>query len=626
MHRKFIPIILILVDASIVTIAPCLSMLTLFFGSDDSLFFKILHTLPVVIFLRLSVFYGFGLYHRLWQYASIDELIAIIGSVTVSSIFIYVYMLLIGNQEPISMYILTWSYSIFLVGASRLFVRLLQMFRQKTYENRAKILIIGAGDAGAMIAREIRQRYYDSKQLIGFIDDDPNKKNKSLFGVKVLGAKDEIGEVVRKHNVDEIIIALPSVSGLVYRELLQGCLETKCIVKTVPALYELIDGKVTVRQLRDVSLEDLLRRDPVQLDIGKIAKYLAGKRVLVTGAGGSIGSELCRQIAKVSPAALYLLGKGENSIYYIHRELRGKYPKLHIEPIIADIRDRERINAVFSREKPQVIFHAAAHKHVPLMELQPEEAIKNNVFGTKIIAEAADRYQAEIFIMISTDKAVNPTSVMGVTKRVAEMIVQNLNSISTTKFATVRFGNVLGSRGSVVPLFRGQIAAGGPVTITHPEMRRYFMTIPEAVQLVLQAGAMAEGGEVFVLDMGEPVAVLDMACDLIRLSGLEPYRDIPIEFTGIRAGEKLSEELMTAEEGTTATRHAKIFVANLKTTDQSTLEYVLSHLREVTQHQDIKETLGKLVPTYRGILQQDVNRKNLIKGAEDGDPAAVSLH
>lgn len=626
MHRKFIPIILMLVDASIVTVAPCLSMLTLFFGSDDSFFFKIMHTLPVVIFLRLSVFYGFGLYHRLWQYASIDELIAIIGSVTVSSIFIYMYMLLIGNQEPISMYILTWSYSIFLVGASRLFVRLLQVFRQKTYENRAKILIIGAGDAGAMIAREIRQRYYNSKELIGFIDDDPNKKNKSLFGVKVLGARDKIGEVVRKYNAEEIIIALPSVQGLVYREILQSCLDTKCIVKTVPALYELIDGKVTVRQLRDVSLEDLLRRDPVQLDIGKIAKYLAGKRILVTGAGGSIGSELCRQIASVSPVALYLLGKGENSIYYIHRELRGKYPKLHIEPIIADIRDRERINAVFSREKPQVIFHAAAHKHVPLMELQPEEAIKNNVFGTKIIAEAADRYQAEIFIMISTDKAVNPTSVMGLTKRVAEMIVQNLNSISTTKFATVRFGNVLGSRGSVVPLFRGQIAAGGPITITHPEMRRYFMTIPEAVQLVLQAGAMAEGGEVFVLDMGEPVAILDMACDLIRLSGLEPYRDIPIEFTGIRAGEKLSEELLTAEEGTTATRHAKIFVANLKTVDQSTLQYALSHLREVTQHQDIKEALGKLVPTYRGILQQDVDRKNLIKGAENGDPVTVSLH
>ncbi|MBP2644014.1 MAG: pglF 1, partial [Firmicutes bacterium] len=475
---------------------------------------------------------------------------------------------------------------------------ILRRLRQIPNRGRTKVLIVGAGDAGAMLARELYQRYYNTKELIGFVDDDPYKQNKILFGVRVLGACQNVSALSKKYAIDEIIIAMPSVEGLTIRKIIKECQTTACSIKTVPGLFELLDGKITVQQLRNVELEDLLRRDPVSLDMPQIIKQLANKRVLVTGAGGSIGSELCRQIAKMKPASLYLVGKGENSIYEIERELKNKYPQLSIEPIIADVRDQQRINSLFSRIKPQIVFHAAAHKHVPLMERQPEEAVRNNIFGTQVVAEATDRCNGEIFILISTDKAVNPTSVMGATKRVAEMIIQNLNKVSATKYAAVRFGNVLGSRGSVVPLFKKQIAAGGPLTITHPEMKRYFMTIPEASQLVLQAGAMAKGGEVFVLDMGQPIKIVDMACDLIKLSGLVPYKDIEINFTGIRPGEKLFEELLTAEEGTNATQHSKIWNANLKEVDEAKLYKGLIDMKQAGRQQEIINLLASLVPTY----------------------------
>jgi FlaA1/EpsC-like NDP-sugar epimerase len=603
MRRRLVSISLILTDLVIIALVPMLAVFIRFDGDFEPVYFnQMVKLLPAILVISMSAFFAMGLYNRLWRYASIREMVAIICAVSLSFILIGAYSKYIINVSiSYSIFTLSWLLNIVLIGGSRLGIRILHyLLLQMQYQpnNLTNVLIIGAGDAGAMIAREIKQRYYESKKLIGFIDDDEYKHKQMLFGVKVLGSRHDITKIVTKSQINEIIIAMPSVNGEIIREIIRECKATECEVKILPGLYELIDGKVTVQQLRKVDLEDLLRRDPVNLNVEEIAGYLSGKRVLVTGAGGSIGSELCRQIAKMKPEKLILLGKGENSIYEIDRELKLKYPHLHIEPVIADVRDQERIHSVFSRLKPQVIFHAAAHKHVPLMEAQPEEAVRNNIFGTKTVAEAADRVHAEIFIMISTDKAVNPTSVMGATKRVAELIIQSMNKVSNTKYAAVRFGNVLGSRGSVVPLFRKQIAAGGPITITHPDMERYFMTIPEASQLVLQAGALAKGGEVFVLDMGEPVKIVDLAKDLIELSGLVPDKDIKIEFTGLRPGEKLFEELLTAEEGTTATQHSKIYMASLKKVDETQLQKVLSELKIASNHQ-VSSILDKLIPTYK---------------------------
>lgn len=600
-RRKFSLAILLLIDIAIVSFTPFLSLMIRFedFAVGESAMKALLPIMPVILFIRIVTFYGFGLYHRLWRYASINELLAIGGAVTVSSAIIIIYTLLAGSYIPGSIHLLSWLSTIILIGLFRLGVRIVFHLRPRNgSKDNINVLIVGAGDAGAMIAREIKHRGFDNKRIIGFIDDDPYKQSQMMFGVKILGGRSEIRRVVADYQVDEIIIAMPSVGGGVVREILSECKQTACRVKTLPGMYEIIDGKVTVRQLRDVDLEDLLRREPVRLDLNEIAQYITGKRVLVTGAGGSIGSELCRQIASLSPASLSLLGKGENSIYEIDRELHMKFPQLDIKPIIADIRDAKRINKIFVDGKPQVVFHAAAHKHVPLMELQPAEAASNNIFGTEIVAEAADRVQADVFVMISTDKAVNPTSIMGATKRVAELVIQNINKVSDTKFVAVRFGNVLGSRGSVVPLFKKQIAEGGPITITHPDMKRYFMTIPEAVQLVIQAGSMAKGGEVFVLDMGKPVKIVDLACDLIELSGFTPYSDIKIKYTGIRPGEKLFEELLTAEEGTNATKHEKIYVANSNAIDEERLQGGLAALRQTVYDHDITDIIGKIVPTY----------------------------
>lgn len=600
MRRKLISSTLIVIDMTIVVMIPIMALFIRFEGIMDRHYFDVLlKYMPIIVIIRLSTFYLFGLYNRLWRYASINELLAICSAVTVSSMIIVAYMYMTGSALPRSVQFLSWFLNIGFIGASRLVLRIVHYLRQKRAKQCAKVLIIGAGDAGAMIAREINHRYSGMKQLIGFIDDDRYKNKQRLFGVQVLGNRQDIKRVVNEHGIDEIIIAMPSAGGSVIREIIHECKQTKCALKILPGIYELIDGNVTVQQLRKVEVEDLLGRDAVKLDIKEITDYLKGKRVLVTGAGGSIGSELCRQIAKMSPSSLTLLGKGENSIYEINSELQGKHKNFNIIPIIADVRDKERIHAIFAEVKPQVVFHAAAHKHVPLMEAQPMEAVRNNIFGTKTVAEAADRYGAEAFVMISTDKAVNPTSVMGATKRVAELIIQNLSKVSDTKFVAVRFGNVLGSRGSVIPLFKKQIAKGGPITITHPEMTRYFMTIPEASQLVLQAGAIAKGGEVFVLDMGEPVKIVDMACDLIELSGLVPHEDIKIEFSGLRPGEKLFEELLTAEEGTASTKHQKIFVANMKAVDEEELQRNLLMLQNVKQSNEIINILTTLIPAYQ---------------------------
>ncbi len=618
MRRKLSLMILLLNDIAIVCLTPLLALMIRFEKvTVDELYIRLLlPIIPVSIFVRILTFYGFGLYHRLWRYASINELIAIGGAVTLSSVIIITYSFLVDANIPKSIHFISWFSTIILIGLSRLCVRIAYHLRQRNGKtDTTNVLIVGAGDAGVMIAREIKHRYYDTKKIVGFIDDDSYKHGQMIFGEKVFGGRAEIKTIVINYQVKEIIIAMPSVTGYVVREILNVCKQTGCTVKTLPGMFEIIDGKITVQQLRDVALEDLLRREPVQLDLHEIAGFISGKRVLVTGAGGSIGSELCRQIAKLSPKKISLLGKGENSIYEIERELRLKFPSLDIKPIIADIRDRDRINRVFNDNKPQVIFHAAAHKHVPLMEMQPEEAVRNNVFGTKNVAEAADRVGSEVFVMVSTDKAVNPTSVMGATKRVAELVIQSISKVSTTKFVTVRFGNVLGSRGSAVPLFKKQIAAGGPITITHPDMKRYFMTIPEAVQLVLQAGAMAKGGEVFVLNMGEPVKIIDLARDLIELSGLVPNFDIKIEYTGIRPGEKLFEELLTAEEGTNVTKHEKIYVAKIKAVNENQLQWGLAELYNAVDDKNVISIIREIVPTYSNESVSNLKKleeKNLV--------------
>jgi FlaA1/EpsC-like NDP-sugar epimerase len=629
MRRKIVSLCLLLIDAVIFASVPFIALYIRFEGVLDIRYAGPFYTyLPEIVLIRLVTFYFFGLYQRLWRYAGIHELMGIVGAVTISTIAISVYMGVMGAFVPRSLPIISWLLVIVFVGSSRLFIRIAHFIRQMRKAKTTNTIIVGAGDAGAMIAREIRQRYCDTKKLIGFIDDDMYKHNQMLLGAKVLGSTQDIKRITAEYKVNEIIIAIPSIGGAHLRQIVQGCKQTNCAVKIVPGIYELIDGNVTVQQLRNVDLEDLLRRDPVKLDLEQIADYLTGKRILVTGAGGSIGSELCRQIAKLSPSELALLGKGENSIYEIDRELREKYSDLKLRPIIADVRDSIRINDIFTSLKPEVVFHAAAHKHVPLMEDQPQEAVCNNIFGTKTVAEAADKAGTGIFIMISTDKAVNPTSVMGATKRVAELVIQSMNMTSNTRFAAVRFGNVLGSRGSVVPLFKRQIAKGGPITITHPDMERYFMTIPEATQLVLQAGALANGGEVFVLDMGEPVKIVDMASDLIELSGLEPGRDIEIKFTGLRPGEKLFEELLTAEEGTTSTKHEKIYVANLKSLDIQQFQTILEYLRTTTHTKEIISVISKIVPTYQKTEEKycEVNTTKVKSDSkEPGESGSISV-
>lgn len=603
MHWKMRIPLLMFCDAVLINLAIVLPYFIRFIKQPLTYYFELsLIATPII----LGIFYFSRLYHRVWAYASIGELQTILQSISNGSIAIIIIMYITNTPVPTSNVILFWAFGIIFVGGSRfvwrLFIENKQTETCPKATNSKKTLIYGAGDAGALVAREYKSHYNGSHPVIGFIDDDPQKHNLSIYGLSVLGGRDSIPSLVYKYGIDEIIIAMPSVSGNTIREIVQFCKESVASVKILPGVYQLLDGQVTINQIRPVDIEDLLGREPVQVNLREISNYLKGKVVLVTGAGGSIGSELCRQIALVEPGKLVLLGHGENSIHKIWLELRDRFPSLELAVEIADIRDKPKLQRVFSKHKPSVVFHAAAHKHVPLMEMHPDEAVKTNVFGTKNVAELADKENAEIFVLISTDKAVNPSSVMGATKRMAELIIQNMFEGSRTKFVAVRFGNVLGSNGSVVPVFKEQIAKGGPVTVTHPDMTRYFMTIPEAVQLVIQAGAMAEGGEVFILDMGEPVKIVDLATNLIKLSGFEPGKDIKIKFTGIRPGEKLFEELLTAEEGATSTRHKRIFVAKPVEIDYATL---LSELLELSNKQiaDGSEVFGCLQKMMPKLIQ-----------------------
>lgn len=544
----------------------------------------------LVTAVRIAVFLWFRIYQSLWSYSSVPEFFQVVKGVSVSTLAIWAFALaaqkagLLPFPTPKAIGIIDWLLNILFMGGLRFAIR----FRREWVISRLnakqsikkRLLIVGAGEAGSIIIREIFKELSANYLPIGFIDDDPHKQGHTLHGIPILGGRNAIPRLVHQYEAEEVIIALPSASRRDIREIIEICQREAVHVLMMPAVSEIIKGTVAMKQLRDVKIEDLLGREPVKVDLEEIAGYLRSERILITGAGGSIGSELCRQLARFKPAVLLLLGRGENSIYEIDQELQVKFPEVRRIPIIADIRDRDKLTQVFRTHRPTVVFHAAAHKHVPLMELEPDEAVKNNIFGTKNLAELADEFHCRRFVLISTDKAVNPTSVMGATKRVAELILQDLSSRSETKFMAVRFGNVLGSRGSVVPLFQKQIARGGPVTITHPEMTRFFMTIPEAVQLVIQAGALGKGGEIFILDMGEPVKIMDLAKELIRLSGLVPDKDIRIEFTGIRPGEKMYEEILTRDEGIRMTKHERIYTTQVQGMEEKVIQERLERLRE----------------------------------------------
>ena len=600
MFRRRITWVLLLADTLIVSLSPYLALLIRFDGSLDSHYLAAIQQFGAILLpCSLVSMYIFGLYQRLWRYAGIDELLSITGAVLAATLIAAVIMLNIGLMMPRSIYFLVAILNLLLIGISRLALRLVQQVRASQHNEQRRTLIYGAGDSGAMIARELLQRYRDTRTLVGFVDDDHEKKDLRLFNARVLGAAADLPRVLTEQRIDEVLISDSKLDGRQLKDVVRTCRMLDCIVKTVPGINESLDSKVSLQKLRDIELEDLLRRDPIKLDLHEIVAKLKGKRVLVTGAGGSIGSEICRQVASHEPECLVLLGKGENSIYEIHQELKVRYPQLKLEPVIADINQSSYLRKIFQQVMPQIVFHAAAHKHVPLMEAQPEQAVRNNIFGTYNVAKVAQDFSVERFVLLSTDKAVNPTSIMGATKRMAELLLQQLGKNGTTQFMAVRFGNVLGSRGSVVPLFKRQIAAGGPITITHPEMKRYFMTIPEAVQLVLEAVSIAKGGEVFVFDMGEPVKILDMACELIYLSGLVPYKDIAIEFTGMRPGEKLFEELLTAEEGTRSTKHEKIFIANIKQMDVEHFKNIIGELDIAEDGAAIVSLLKEAIHTYQ---------------------------
>ncbi len=549
-----------LIDVILVNLAIYLSLVLRFDGLIPAGYLRAYqHLVPFFTLSHLYFNYRFGLHKRLWQYSGLREMFSIINAVSCAVALNIILAYFMQERLPRSIYILTWILGIGLIGGSRIFLRMVRSGLFSTIQPKGghPTLIIGAGQAGLMVTKELLHNNENKLKVIGFVDDDPYKQHSELLGLPILGKREDIPDLVKRYAIEEIIIALPSVPGSVIRGITRICAGLPARVRTLPGIYELIEGKVTVNQIREVNVEDLLRRDPVTLDQGEIANYVTNKTILVTGAGGSIGSELCRQIVGFCPQKLLVLGHDENPIFEIEQELKNTCPQLNVIPIIADIKDREKLRVVFERYQPEVVFHAAAHKHVPLMETHPEEAIKNNIFGTLNLAYAADRANTGIFVLISTDKAVNPSNVMGITKRAAEMIMQKYSLISKTCFVAVRFGNVLGSRGSVLDTFKEQIQHGGPVTVTHPEMTRFFMTIPEAAQLVIQAGAMAKGGELFVLDMGEPVKIIDLAKDMIRFSGFDE-EDVPIDIVGIRPGEKLHEELVAPGEVVSNTKHPRI--------------------------------------------------------------------
>jgi FlaA1/EpsC-like NDP-sugar epimerase len=607
MKQKIKANVLIIPDIILVNLSLISAYLLRFDGrwSSIDVYFRdnIVHLMLIATVVKLICFLAFRLYDSLWKYAGIYELTSISLAASVGNIIMLGYVFIAQVSVPRSIFIITLFIDIILIGGVRLGYRVIRRILKGEVikiKDQKRILIIGGGDAGALIIKEMLAHNELKSKPVAIIDDDNTKTGRKINGVPILGGRELIAETIIKKKVEEIIIAIPSANRKDVNDLFNICSETNCKVKILPSVSQLIDESVVMQKIRDVDIEDLLGREPVKLDTEEISTYLKGQTILVTGAGGSIGSELCRQIASFNPEKLIMLDNYENNLYDIQNELLYVNPDLKLISVIANIREKPRLENIFAQYMPDVIFHAAAHKHVPLMEANPTEAIKNNVFGTLNVAECADKYKAKRFVLISTDKAVNPTNIMGATKRIAELIVQGMGRHSKTEFSAVRFGNVLGSNGSVIPLFKRQIEQGGPVTVTHPEVIRYFMTIPEAVQLVIQAGAMAKNGDIFVLDMGQPVKIYDLARKLIKLSGFEPDEDIKIEFTGLRPGEKLFEELLMAEEDLKATRNDKIFIAHPVFTDLGVLRRELEILREITlsSDEDISEYIKSIVPTY----------------------------
>lgn len=563
----------------------------------------ILNVVPFTL-ITLVIFWCFRMYHSLWQYASIAELYKIVEACIVTELAHLCFTAFMGWMLPRSCYFTSGVFLIIAMSASRFMYR---MIRQVINEYRhtseqVKIMIIGAGEATSVLMREIsNSRYLDNSKVVCIIDDDKSKVGKYIRGVKIVGTREQIKAYARYYDIDEIIFAIPSASTDDKRAILNICKETSCNLKILPGVYQMVDGEININDIRNVDVLDLLGRDPVKVDIESIMGYVSGKTVMVTGGGGSIGSELCRQLVSHKPKCLIIFDIYENNAYDIQQELKMKYPEANVVTLIGSVRNISRLESVFAQYKPDIVYHAAAHKHVPLMEVSPNEAVKNNVVGTWNVAKMADKYNVSKFVMISTDKAVNPTNVMGATKRICEMIIQAYNERSETDFVAVRFGNVLGSNGSVIPLFKKQIASGGPVTVTHPDIIRYFMTIPEAVSLVLQAGAYAKGGEIFILDMGEPVKIDDLAKNLIRLSGYTLGVDMEIEYTGLRPGEKLYEELLMNEEGLQDTENKLIHIGKPIEFDKEKFFDNLELLKEAaySETDDIRSIIKEVTPTYR---------------------------
>lgn len=569
---------------------------------------------PAFIVITLLIFWAAKLYHTLWRFANSRELVGIVAAVAGSTIFTIIYSYFTYNAVPRSFFAIYFICLLICVCFTRYSTIIIRtLIESRNHGRHARnTMIIGAGEAGNMVMKELIMSNYLDARIKCFIDDDKHKQNNYIHGVKVVGGRDKIIESVKKYDINEIIIAMPSIGKKTTKEIVDICKDTNCDLKILPGVYQFVTGDLDLSMIRNVQIEDLLGRETVDVDVQSIMSYVYKKCILVTGGGGSIGSELCRQIAANHPRRLIILDIYENNAYDIQQELKQKYPHLDLIVLIGSVRNTNRVNSIFEQYRPEIVYHAAAHKHVPLMEDSPNEAIKNNVFGTYKVATAADRYGAKRFVLISTDKAVNPTNIMGASKRMCEMIVQSFNNRSDTDFVAVRFGNVLGSNGSVIPLFKKQIEAGGPVTVTHPDVVRYFMTIPEAVSLVLEAGAAAKGGEIFVLDMGEPVRIDDLARNLIRLSGYTVGEDIEIEYTGLRPGEKLFEELLMNEEGLQQTANKMIYVGKPIEFDEDeflrNLEKLYTYAYDETDQ--MKAMISKIVPTYH-IRPEDKKRDAL---------------
>lgn len=606
--KRFSQIVAMTVDILIVNFSILLALYIRFDGNIMSpsatifvnTYFQYFWLITIV---KIITLYLFKVYSPIWRYASLEELLLVMKGTAMATLVFMAIAVIIGLHFPRSLYILTFGLDTALIGASRLSIRsfrALRVMKSRSKVQLKHVLVIGAGEAGSILVRELKSNTNLKSIPVAILDDDPTKKRKTISGIEVVGDRSALFSTVKKYEVDQIIIAIPSASKSVIKELVEECSKTDCEIKILPELYELRDGHIDVRSIRKIDIGDLLGREEIILDFTKISEHFLGKTIMVTGGGGSIGSELCRQVAYLKPKKIIILDIYENNAFYIENELKEKFKDIEIQVYIASIRDRKRIFKIVEKEMPNIIFHAAAHKHVPLMESNPSEAIKNNVFGSLNVIEAAKTFGVQKFVLISTDKAVNPTNIMGASKRITEMLVQAQKNCTTTTFTAVRFGNVLGSNGSVIPIFKKQIEAGGPVTVTHPDIIRYFMTIQEASRLVIQASTFAKPGDVFVLDMGEPVKIVTLAENVIRLSGFKPYEDIDIVFTGLRPGEKMYEELLINQKNSIKTNNDKIFIERLEQISERFIGELIEELSGILENdQLIENTIKKYISNYK---------------------------